>query len=308
MKRLKWTWVALAVACYLANDVLMRLVSANVNFVSGCVVQAVPLVIISLLGLAGEKEALTAVRRKRSAIWLILAYGTAMVLFGNVLYFLAMRFGGLSIASPTVQSQSVWAVILGAVLLKEKIPAKGWAGIVFFAAGIFLIAYFKSRGTEAVILNWHWGVMFGIMAGLSWSLGSVAQKALLKKQVSQNAILLIGTLFGMILLTVFGLCTDARGFLNGMADPVTYKMLLPGFFSSVAAWCLAHALRQINISVVIPVLSVNIIFNTVIGAVYWHEYISPGTITGLLTAFIGILLSQNIRFTGIMKNHKEEAA
>ncbi len=304
MKNWKWTWIALAVVLYLSNDVSMRMVAVNVNFIAGSIVQALPLVLISLLGMTREKGG-GAYWKSRSILYRILLYGTVQVLMGNVLYFLAMRFGGLSIASPTVQSQAIWAVVLGAVLLREHISPKGWAGVVCFAAGIAMITYFKSQGV--VTLGWQWGVLFGILAGLSWASGSVIQKTLFKQQVSQNTIFFYGTLFGIVLLTILGLSTDPMGFLGSLATPDTYKMLLPGLFSSIATWCFARALRQIPVSTIIPILSVNIIFNTIIGALGWKEYVNTGTIAGLLIAFMGILLSQNIRLGRNIKSHKEEA-
>lgn len=305
MKNWKWTWVALAVVLYLSNDVSMRMVAVNVNFIAGSIVQALPLVLISGLGLARERGD-GAHWKNYSILGRILLYGTMQVLMGNVLYFLAMRFGGLSIASPTVQSQAIWAVILGAVLLRETISRNGWAGVVCFAAGIAMITYFKAQNT-IIASGWQWGVLFGILAGLSWSSGSVIQKTLFKQQVSQNTIFFYGTLFGIVLLTVLGLGTDPSGFMQSLASPATYKMLVPGLFSSIATWCFAKALRQIPVSTIIPILSVNILFNTIIGALGWGEYVNTGTIAGLLIAFVGILLSQNIRLGRSIKGYKEEA-
>ncbi len=302
MKKWKWTWVFLAVAMYLCNDVSMRLVVVDINFIAGCIVQVIPLIIISASGLLYEKNRVPVGENRSTNLRLIPLYGTVQVLFGNVFYFLSMSFGGLSIASPTVQSQAVWAVVLGCLILGEQISYNRWMGVAGFVVGISLITYFKSQGT--VIPNWHWGILFGILGGLSWASGSTVQKILLKDNVSNNAILFFGTLTGAILLTILGLITNADSFIKDMISADTYKMLLPGFFSSVATWCLTFALKKISVSVVIPILSVNIIFNTVIGAVFWKEYVNTGTIAGLLIAFTGILISQDFKLAKDLRKER----
>lgn len=304
MKNWKWIWVIIAVLFYQANDITLRIITVNVNFISGCIVQAIPLVVVSGVFLCKEQRAKSGLMSKK-AIAMILSYGAAQVLFGNLLYFVAMKLGGLSVASPMVQSQAIWAVLLGAVFLKEYIPPKGRVGVGCFVVGIAVLSYFKSYGAE-ISGGWLLGAVCGILAGLCWATGSLLQKILFKQEITQNTIFFIGTLFGIMLLSATGLITDRQAFLLSFSSVDTYKMLIPGAFSSIATWCFAKALKRIPISVVIPILAINIIFNTITGAVFWKEFISVGTIFGLITAFIGIILSQDIHLSPKMPKYKSK--
>lgn len=300
MKNTKWLWVILAVLFYQANDVSMRMLAVDTNFISGALMQALPLVVLSGVMLTKEKG-FVQYKGGSKIIIPILAYGAIQVLVGNLLYFMAMRFGGLSVASPAVQSQAVWAVLLGAFILHEKITTQAKIGIAMFAVGISMLAYFKS-GSINVGDGLLVGAAFGVLAGLSWATGSLIQKKLFAHHTSPNAIFFIGTLFGMILLALLGISTAKADFTASFVFANTYKMLIPGVFSSAATWCFAKALRDIQMSTIIPILSINIIFNTVIGAVFWNEYISLGTVTGLIMAFAGIVLSQNIKLKKIRRS------
>lgn len=284
----KWIWVVLSVLFFQANDITLRLFSSSTNFIAASAMQSVPLAVvcgIAILKTTGFKRLCIG----KGALLLIMLYGSLQFLVGNMMYFTSMRQGGLSIASPTVQSQAVWAVILGMVILEEKISPVMWCGISTFAAGIAGLAYFKSIGL--VMQNgWALGALAGLFGGLCWASASAVQKKLLNEGADLLHILFLGSVFGIALLIVFGFVSSGTGFGAEFTKTDTYKMLIVGVFSGSAMWCVSQALKRIPISKVIPVLSINIIFNTITGGIFFGEFISPGTFISMLIAFLGILL------------------
>lgn len=294
-KNYKYLFLVLSVVFFQANDLTMRMMAVRVNFMAGSVVQALPLLLISgiLLAAAPKKERLL---KKNWKLFLI--YGVAQILLGNVLYFLSMKWGGISIASPTVQSQAVWAVIIGGTVIGEKVNKTAVLGIVCFAAAIAGLTFFKAQGMT-MQEGWQWGVMFGLLAGLCWASASVTQKLLINNGVSPFQTLFFGYLTGIVLLGSSGLITGGADFTGAFSRPDTYRMLIAGLFSSFATLSFSHSLKKIPVSLAVPVLSINIIFNTLSGWIFWKEQMSVAIFACLLAALAGIVLSQNKNKTGI---------
>lgn len=293
MRRYNLKTVFLALIFFIISDISVRITQVGVNFVVGGIMLALPLMVISFCGLLKESQRNSdAFLPKRYPHFrLMLLYGFLQFFIGNVLFFLAMRFGGLSIASPTVQSQSVYAVIIGAIVFKERMATGKRLSLVAFAAGIALLAYFKSQYS---ILDeyWYLGIVFGTLGGLTWASAASTQKAVFLHDESSEATLFFGTLFGIACLCITGLVINRQEFAAQISSPSTYIMLLPGIFSGLAIKMVAKALEKAPISIVIPILSLSIVVNTIVGVAVWKEYMNIGIAVALVLVFTGILGSQ----------------
>lgn len=225
-------------------------------------------------------------------MWTMAAcYGSFEFVFGNLLYFLAVQRGGLTVASPSLQSQAVWAVIVGGLFLRERIGRMMMGGIALFAVGMAGLFGFKTMG-EPLSGGWQWAFVFGLLGGLSWTVATAIQSSQLRSGVPASFVPAVGTTTGVVVLnlliaTYFGM--DVWTSADGAS---LMKMLAAGCFFGLSMVCFAQAVRTIEISKIVPIMSLTIVFNTVIGGLVFGEFVSPGTIVSVIVLFAGIMLIQ----------------
>jgi DME family drug/metabolite transporter len=327
MNRGGWGWVVCTLVFFQLSDIALRLSSVRTHFAVGTVLQAVPLLLAASIvairgGLAhrlrrrrasaippGQRGSspppadarteaeLAPTARGRSPLparaWLAAAaYGGLQFFAGNMLFYAAMQQGGLSIASPSVQSQAIWAVVLGGVLLGERISRTMFGGIALFVVGLAVLAWFKSAGGAALPDGWLGGLALGLGGGLAWAGASAVQRTLLRGGMPLSAILAVGALTGVLLLNVlialvFGLSVWATA-----GDGAGLYVLGAGCLNGMAVFSISQALRTFTISKVIPVVSLSIVFNTIVGKLVFGEYVNAGSIIGMLLVFAGVVLVQ----------------
>ncbi|SDI16827.1 O-acetylserine/cysteine efflux transporter [Rhodococcus triatomae] len=104
------------------------------------------------------------------ARWLI-GYGLGFGVGQFAFLFWAMDAGmPTGLASLVLQSSAPFTVVLGALLLRERLSAVQVAGIVFAVAGMTLIGW--DRAHHAALLP----VVLTLLAGLSWAFGNLANR------------------------------------------------------------------------------------------------------------------------------------
>lgn len=286
----KLKWVFISLIGFVLSDVSTRFFQSDVNYIVGGILIAFPLTLISgVMMIKNHNTYKEKIISKKTLLYMI-SYGTFQVFIGNILYFLAMLFGGLTIASPTVQSQSIWAVIIGGIFLKEEINVSKKIGTSTFIVGIIFLTYFKSQ--NGVMDKWYIGLIFGLLAGLSWSTASSVQKHGYNSGMTIEQTMFFGSIIGVILLLILGMITRRSETISQLTSIGSYTMLIPGTLNAVASLLCAKAIKENPISIVIPILSSGIIFNMVIGAICWNEYMNIGVAFSLLLILSGIIISQ----------------
>lgn len=241
---------------------------------------------------APETRALPSSPAPGSREWTMAAlYGALQFCAGNMLFYASVQLGGLTVASPSVQSQAVWAAVLGGLLLRERITRTMVAGIVLFAAGIVALTSFKSAGA-GMAGEWGWAAAAGLAGGLAWAGASALQRACLQRGLPLPVLLAAGAWTGVALLNALVFAAFGADVWRTMDADTVRKLLAAGVFNAIAVGSLAQALRTIEISKVIPVISLNIVFNTINGWLWFDEYVNAGTTAGMLIAFLGVLLVQ----------------
>lgn len=328
MNRGGWVWVVCTLVFFQLSDIALRLSSVRTHFAVGTVLQALPLLAAASIvairgGLADRRRrrqagAFPPARRGNSPLpadarteagpaptsngrrsplparaWLgAAAYGGLQFFAGNMLFYAAMQQGGLSIASPAVQSQAIWAVVLGGVLLGERISRTMFGGIALFVVGLAVLAWFKSAGGAALPDGWLGGLALGLGGGLAWAGASVVQRTLLRGGMPLSAILAVGALTGVLLLNVLIALVYGLSVWATAGDGAGLYVLGAGCLNGMAVFSISQALRTFSVSKVIPVVSLSIVFNTIVGKLVFGEYVNAGSIVGMLLVFAGVVLVQ----------------
>ncbi len=135
-------WVVFALLAAVAGAVLATLSKVglkNVNSSVGLAVQSVLILVIAWGAVAagGRLGEIGSVDRKALAYLLAAGVVTGV---SYLLLFEALRRGEVSAVAPVDRLSLVFAVILGAVFLKERLTPQVIAGCCLMAAGALLIA------------------------------------------------------------------------------------------------------------------------------------------------------------------------
>lgn len=290
MNRGGWLWVVATLVLFQASDISLRLASVDTQFAVGTVLQALPLTVVALV--VAVRQRIKSGERLAPRSWLVVSgYGVLQFFIGNMLFYSAMQMGGLSIASPTVQSQAIWAVVLGGLFLGEKISRVMIGGIALFVTGLILLAVFKAAGME-LSGNWGWAIVCGVLGGLAWAGGSALQRTQLRAGVRLSYILAVGSAVGVLLLNLLILAYYGTDVWRETDPAGALKVLAAGCFNGLAIMSISQALKRIEISKVIPVVSLSIVLNTLIGGIGFGEYLNAGSIVGMLILFAGVVIVQ----------------
>lgn len=102
--------------------------------------------------------------------WLLL-YGTGFGTLQFAFLFLAIRSGmPTGLASLVLQASAPFTVLLGAVLLRERVTRRQLAGIALAVSGMAVIAW--DRAATAALLP----VVLTLLAALGWALGNLGNR------------------------------------------------------------------------------------------------------------------------------------
>jgi len=133
-------------------------------------------------------------------------------------------------AAVLIDTIPIWTALLGALFLKERIRAWGWAGLVLGFAGAALIALGENHGSNGRI-DLEQGALLLIIAALAFAAATVVQKPLLPKYGA------VGVTTWSFLFGTLGLLWAVPGLLPQLQVAPRSAVLCVVFLAAVAwAW------------------------------------------------------------------------
>lgn len=151
--------------------------------------------------------------------WLLL-YGTGFGLLQFAFLFSAMRMGmPTGLASLVLQSSAPFTVLLGAVLLRERLRPVQFAGVGVAVAGMALIGW--NQFAHAALLP----VLLTLAAGFGWALGNIGARQATVEAPESNPLHLTLWITAVPVLPLFALSLVLEG-------PTTGARALAGTFTA----------------------------------------------------------------------------
>lgn len=124
------------------STVLSKAGLKNVDPIVAFAVQAV-LIIVIAWGVVAAQKNLPQVGQIDKKAWIFLTLAGVATALSSLFTFKALKLGEASMVSPLERVSFVFAVILAAIFLKEKITRQIVAGGVLIVAGALIIAFAK---------------------------------------------------------------------------------------------------------------------------------------------------------------------
>ncbi|MCQ2977754.1 MAG: DMT family transporter [archaeon] len=227
---------------------------------------------------------------KLKDLWLFIGSGVLGALLLNLCYNEAAFTLSLSLASLLLSLAPIFALVLSAILFKEKITGRKLICLVITLIGCLFVSGLLETSNG---FNWSThGMIFGLASALFWALYGVFSKLASNKGYSTFTIIFYTFLIIAICLAPFTDWNTFGSFLVTNPGPHTLFAILHSVFTSILPYFLfSVALTNIdNGKATILCSSAEPISATIFGALIYLEIPSSLNILGIIISLIGLAL------------------
>lgn len=287
-------WALVSALAYTAVNVTLRAAAPTIDPVLGSLLRQLPLMVIATiaLGITGGR-----VLRPGDAEFLgwrfvaaLAISGAGSFVVGNILYFEALKSGGLGVTVGGVQAGSVLGGLwIGLLALRERPLREQLLGAALIIAGLVQIAIAQ---TATIADLWWVGLLFAVLAGTTYALGNTVSRFVQRQRPLLFATLLVSGLGGVVPLTGI---VAARGLLGEPIPgdtPSVLAVLAAGVANAVALASLALAVRAAPVATVNTISSGSIVLSFLASVVIFNETGSPPMVVGITLVTGGIIVAQ----------------
>jgi drug/metabolite transporter (DMT)-like permease len=295
-------WALVAAIGYTIVNVMLRAAAPSIDSALGSLIRLVPVLVVAWVIVLREGAREFRPSRPefigRWHIGLLLAGGVTSFVVGNILYFGALREGGLGITVGGVHGGVVLGgVWMTALFLREplRVAQLGGAGIIVLGLGG--IAWAQTGGSIGDL--WWLGLIFALGAGTTYAAANGISRTVQRRRPLVFVTLAVSSLGGIIPLTLI-LATRV------LADPGSVvvdagsagAVFLAGFANAVALGGLAMAVRTATVATVNTISSSSVVLSFAASVLIFGETGSVPMVVGMILVTVGILVAQLRRGPG----------
>jgi drug/metabolite transporter (DMT)-like permease len=287
-------WAFVSAAAYTAVNVTLRVAAPTIDPVLGSLLRLLPvtLIAVAVLLFRGARELRPSVPEfigRRELVALALT-GAGSFLVGNVLYFLALRTGGLGVTVGGVQAGSVLGGLwIGLLALSERPRREQLTGAGLIVAGLAGIAIAQ---TATLAELWWLGLLLALGAGTTYAVGNTASRFVQRRRPLLFATLAISALGGLVPLAAIVGVRAALGDLPPVDMSSVVAVLVAGLANALALASLAQAVRTAPVATVNTISSASIVLSFLASVVVFQETGSPPMVLGIVLVTAGIVVAQ----------------
>jgi len=228
--------------------------------------------------------------------WLVV-YGMT-ISFGQFAFlFLAIKLGmPAGLASLVLQAQAFFTLLLGALLLAEKLRWNHIVGIIIATLGMFLLATagMKGQTSGGITLT---TMMLTLSAALSWGLGNITNKIIMRnRSVPIMSLVVWSALVPIIPFFACSLLFDGEAAIVNSLLHIGLQTLLALFYLAFVATIVGYAIwgnllsryetwRVAPLSLLVPVVGI------ITAALVLDEHLSGQQILGAVVIILGLLVN-----------------
>jgi len=268
--------------------ILRELTAQQLSFLSSTLGASALTIWLILTGRVGK---LSEIRGR--AIALTLVSGAIMFFLYPNLSFSALRLIPASANAILVASSTIFVAILAAALLKEKLSAQAYLGVMVSFAGVALVVVSTESGGVSLAGFRALGSAIAIMGAVASACYAIVGRKL--RGYDALSVTTLGALFGSLLQG--GLLIATSGF-NQILEASTAVYLLVaywGIFSGLGYVVYYYCLGRIEATKVSSFIYLSPLFATVLSVVILNEALTPIFLGGLAFTLGGIWLTQMSR-------------
>ncbi|QKJ85011.1 O-acetylserine/cysteine efflux transporter [Paramixta manurensis] len=228
--------------------------------------------------------------------WLIV-YGMTMSFGQFAFLFLAIKLGmPAGIASLVVQAQAFFTLLLGALLLAEKLRWNHIAGILIATIGMFMLATAGVTGqvTTGITLT---TMLLTLAAALSWGMGNITNKVIMRNtKVPVMSLVVWSALVPVVPFFASAWLFEGQSTIILSLMNINLKTVLALIYLAFIATIIGYAIwgsllsryetwRVAPLTLLVPVVGM------LSAALFLDETLSAQEITGVGVIIVGLLLN-----------------
>jgi drug/metabolite transporter (DMT)-like permease len=287
-------WALVSAFAYAAVGVMLRAAAPTMDPVLGSLLRQVPLILIAIAALAimGGRELRPSAPEFLGwrLVGALAAAGAVSLAIGNIMFFEALKSGGLGVTVGGVQAGSVLGGLwIGLLVLRERPLREQLLGAALIVAGLVQIAIAQ---TELLAGLWWLGLLLALGAGTTYALANSVSRYVQRRRPLLFATLLISSLGGVVPLSAVVGVRAATGEAIAADVPSVLSVLAAGIANALALASLALAVRAAPVATVNTISSGSIVLSFVASVVVFGESGSPPMILGITLVTAGIVVAQ----------------
>ena len=227
----------------------------------------------------------------------ILAFVAAGVISttGLFLYYLAMRFGGVTITVPVQETYVIWGTLIAWVFLHERIHRYALGGVLMIFLGLVALSLGQSHG-QPTSPHWYWALPLGFTTALTYGVSGVLWRDGQLRGAHQSVAIFL-QFSTSVAVGLAGLLAAGRLHALPAANwRALGALLTSGVLSGVLAiYCMFTALRLMAVARVYAFSSLTPLVATLFAHFFLHEFLNGLMLLGIFTVSIGVILTQVFR-------------
>lgn len=287
-------WALVSAFAYAAVGVMLRAAAPTMDPVLGSLLRQVPLIVIAIgaLAIMGGREL-----RPNAPEFLgwrfvaaLAAAGAVSLAIGNIMFFEALKSGGLGVTVGGVQAGSVLGGLwIGFLALRERPVREQVYGAALIIAGLVQIAIAQTQQLAGL---WWVGLLLALGAGTTYALANSVSRYVQRQRPLLFATLLVSSLGGVVPLSGIVGTQAALGEHIAADMPSVIAVLAAGVANALALASLALAVRAAPVATVNTISSGSIVLSFLASVFVFGESGSPPMVVGITLVTGGIIVAQ----------------
>lgn len=214
----------------------------------------------------------------------------AIAIFGYLpmfFFYKAMALGKVGVVSPVASANSIVAVLLSIIILKESLNGLQTISIFFIVFGVILISTNFKEFERSSLFKISSGIPYALLAALGWGIWSVLVKA---------PIQVLGPFFTSFIMETVGLvvaylliCGTKEGI--KIKDKSILRTVIPISIFMVI-WSLAYyqGIKISNVSILVPLSSASPLIVALYGKFKYKEVLSTQQYVGIGVILLSVIM------------------
>jgi drug/metabolite transporter (DMT)-like permease len=295
-------WALVSAIAYAIVSVMLRAAAPSIDSALGSLIRLIPVLVVAwVIVLRDGAREFRPSRPEFIGRWhigLLVAGGMTSFVLGNILYFGALREGGLGITVGGVHGGLVigglWMTTL---FLREPLRTAQLGGAGIIVLGLVGIGWAQTGGSIGEL--WWVGLILALGAGTTYAAANAISRAVQRRRPLVFVTLAASSLGGIVPLAVIVAAREVTAPGSVMVDPGSAgAVFLAGFANAVALGALAMAVRSAPVASVNTISSSSIVLSFAASVLVFGETGSAPMIAGMVLVTVGILVAQLRRGAG----------
>lgn len=303
MKKIKYpsigrgeAWALLAAFSYALTNVVLKWALADAPPLFGAAIKTLPMWIISVIVFIGNGYLKRLNPRSKDfigidSLLLLILLGFIVYVLGNWAFFEALKVGAVTLTTPIMGTQAIWATLISYIFLKEKINFPMILGMIISLSGVFILTIGNSGG-NIMLEGWQKAVPLTFLAALCYSSSGVIKRYLFtRKSLDRWTVNFLEVTAGEILLHIIFLI-QGNNYYSIVPFSTINKFIFAGLFGALAIISITTATSLTQVASATTINSTQTAIAPILAMFLLGEKTNLQVGLGIILIMVGVMIVQ----------------